>query len=220
MLYENLRKKVCDMNKLLPSEGLVVWTGGNVSGIDRAHGHVVIKPSGVRFDDLTPESLVVVDMEGKIIEGDFEPSVDTSIHLYLYQKREDLQGICHTHSPYATSFALLGQPIPAALTPIAHLLGRDIPCTPYARAGYVDTGEAILETVKDGFAVLVKRHGVFTFGKSPEFAVKVATYLEEAARTTHYAMQRGTVTTLPEDELQRCYEFYTTYYGQKEPEKQ
>lgn len=215
MLYSELRKRVCAMNKMLPVEGLVVWTGGNVSALVREKGHVVIKPSGVMFSDLTPDSLVVVDMEGRVVEGRYTPSVDTSIHLYLYKHRPDLQGICHTHSPFATSFALLGETIPAALTPMAHLLGQNIPCAPYARAGFTETGEAILNTDKTGFAVLVQRHGVFTYGKSPEFAVKVATHLEEAAKTIHFAMQRGKVESLPEDELKRCFAFYNESYGQK-----
>ena len=214
MMYEQLRERVCKLNKMLPDENLVVWTGGNVSAVVREAGHVIIKPSGVLFEDLTPESMVVIDMKGKVVEGDLKPSVDSSIHLYLYQKRPDLGGICHTHSPYATSFALLGEGIPAALSPLAHLTGRDIPCTRYAQAGYVDTGEAILEADRDGYAVLVQRHGVFTYGKSPEFSVKMATFLEESARTVHYAMMRGNVTPLPDDELKRCFDFYENYYGQ------
>jgi L-ribulose-5-phosphate 4-epimerase len=213
-MYQELRDRVCSLNRMLPEENLVVWTGGNVSAIVRETGHVVIKPSGVLFADLTPESMVVIDMKGDVVEGDFKPSVDSSIHLYLYEKRSDVSGICHTHSPYATSFALLGEGIPAGLTPLTHLLGRDVPCTEYARAGYVDTGEAIMETLPDGYGVLVRRHGVFTFGKSPEFSVKVAAHIEEAARTVHYAMLRGKVTPLSEDEQKRCFEFYENSYGQ------
>ena len=214
MMYKEMRERVCLLNKMLPEDNLVVWTGGNVSGIVRETGHVVIKPSGVLFRDLTPESMVVIDMDGNVVEGDMKPSVDSSIHLYLYEKRPDLGGICHTHSPYATSFALLGESIPAALTPLAHLTGRDIPCTRYAQAGYVDTGEAILEADKDGYGALVQRHGVFSYGKSPEYSLKVAAHIEEAARTVHYAMMRGKVTPLPDDEIKRCYEFYGNHYGQ------
>ncbi len=214
MIYKELRERVCMLNKMLPNENLVVWTGGNISGIVRDKGHIVIKPSGVLFQDLTPESMVVIDMDGKVIEGNLKPSVDSAIHLYLYKKRPELGGICHTHSPYATSFALLGESIPAALTPLGHLTGRDIPCTRYAHAGCVDTGEAILEADKDGYGVLVQRHGVFTYGKSPEFSLKVAAHIEEAARTVYYAMTRGKVTAIPADELKRCLEFYGNHYGQ------
>jgi len=214
MLYSELRKEVCTMNKELPRQNLVVWTGGNVSGIVRESGHIVIKPSGLSFEELTPENLVVIDMDCKVVEGDYKPSVDSGVHAYIYAHRQDVGGICHTHSPYSSSFALLGEPIPAATTPIGHLLGQDVPCTPYAKPGFVDTGKAIIETVGDGSAVLVKRHGVFTLGKTPTYSVKIATYLEEAARTTHYAMLRGTVTSMSKEELDRCFHFYATEYGQ------
>ncbi len=214
MLYPELRKEVCYMNKELPRQNLVVWTGGNVSGIVREKGHIVIKPSGVSFEELTPEKLVVIDMDCKLVEGDYKTSVDSGVHAYVYSHRPDIGGICHTHSPYSSSFALLGEAIPAATTPIGHLLGRDIPCTAYAKPGFVDTGKAIIETVGDGSAVLVKRHGVFTFGETPTYSVKIATYLEEAARTTHYAMMRGNVTSMSKEELERCFHFYATEYGQ------
>jgi L-ribulose-5-phosphate 4-epimerase len=215
MLHPELREEVCLMNKELPKQGLVVWTGGNVSGIDRQASHIVIKPSGVRFDDLTPENMVVVDMQGQIVEGDLKPSVDLGVHSYIYQKRMDIGGICHTHAPYSTSFSLLGQGIPMALTPIAHLLGRDVPCTEYVKPAHLETAQGILKTVGDGMAVLVNRHGPFTFGKTPTEAVKIATYLEEAARTIHYAMQRGQVTNLSKEEIERSFQWYHKEYGQK-----
>lgn len=215
MLYPELRADVCRMNQELPRQKLVVWTGGNVSGLVPEAGHMVIKPSGVSFEALTPESLVVVDLEGQRVEGEYKPSVDAGIHAYIYRHRPDIGGICHTHSPYCSSFALLGEPIPAATTPIGYLLGRDVPCTEYAKAGDVDTGRAIIDTIGDGMAVLVKRHGVFTLGPTPTHCVKIATYLEEAARTIHYAMLRGKVTAIPPEELKRCHDFYKNEYGQK-----
>ena len=150
MLYSGLRAEVCAMNLELAKQGLVVWTGGNVSGIVRGKGHVVIKPSGVRFEALTPENLVVVDLDGNLVEGDLKKSVDTDIHLYLYKHREDIGGVCHTHAAYSTAFSLVGQDIPCATSPLAHLLGAAVPCTEYARAAYVDTGEAIMRATKDG----------------------------------------------------------------------
>jgi L-ribulose-5-phosphate 4-epimerase len=215
MLYSELRAEVCAMNKELPKQGLVVWTGGNVSGIVRSAGHVVIKPSGVRFEDLTPESMVVTDLDGNVVEGDYKPSVDLGVHNYIYAHRDDVGGICHTHSPFSTSFALLGQPIPAALTPLVHLLGQEVPCTGYVKPAHLDTGQAIVETAGDGMAVLVGRHGTFTFGKSPTESVKIAAYLEEAAQTIHYAMLRGEVTSLPQEELERSFRWYHENYGQK-----
>jgi L-ribulose-5-phosphate 4-epimerase len=216
VLYPGLRAEVCAANKELQAQGLVVWTGGNVSSIVRDAGHVIIKPSGVRFSDLTPENMVVTDMAGDVVEGDLKPSVDLGIHLVVYRGRPDIGGITHTHSPYATSFALLGQPLPACLTPFSHIVGRTIPCTEYVKPAHDETGEAIVRVSGDGLAVLVNRHGVFTFGKSATESVKVATYMEEAARTIHYAMSRGgNVTELPEQELDRSFGWYHANYGQK-----
>jgi L-ribulose-5-phosphate 4-epimerase len=215
MLYPELRAEVCAANKELPKNGLVVWTGGNVSAIVRSAGHVIIKPSGVFFDDLTPESMVVADLEGKVVEGKLKPSVDLGVHLYVYRHRPDVGGICHTHAPYATSFALLGKAIPAALTPLAHLLGRDVPCSRYVQPASDETGKAIVETAAGGMAVLIDRHGPFTLAATPMDSVKIAAQVEEAARTIHYAMMRGEVTPLPPEELSRSFAFYHANYGQK-----
>ncbi len=215
MLYPDLRAEVCEMNKELPRQNLVVWTGGNVSAIVRSVGHVIIKPSGVRFEELTPESMVVTDLSGKVVEGKFLPSVELEVHNYIYKHRTDVGGICHTHSPYATSFALLGQPIPAALTPLVHLLGREVPCTGYVKPAHLDTGMAIVDTIGDGLAVLVNRHGTFTLGKTATESIKIAAFLEEAAQTIHYAMLRGEVRSLPKEELERSFQWYKQNYGQK-----
>jgi L-ribulose-5-phosphate 4-epimerase len=216
MLYEELRKEVYAMNMELFTERLVVWTGGNVSGLVSDKGHIIIKPSGIPFVSLSPEAMVITDMEGNVVEGDLAPSVDLPVHMYIYKHRPDVKGITHTHSPYASSFALLGKSIPMALSPIAHLLGADIPCSRYAQAAYEDTGAAIIEVAgKDGLAVLVNRHGVFTMGKSATESVKIATQVEEAAQTIHYAMLRGKVEPMSADEVKRCYDFYHSHYGQK-----
>jgi L-ribulose-5-phosphate 4-epimerase len=216
MMYPELRREVCAMNKELPRQGLVVWTGGNVSAIVREAGHVIIKPSGVRFPDLTPENMVVVDLEGEVVEGPLKPSVDVGIHNYVYRRRLDIGGITHTHSPYSSAFALLGKPIPAALTPFSHIVGRAIPCTEYVKPAHDETGEAIVRVAGDGLAVLVNRHGPFTFGASAEDSVKVATYMEEAARTIYYALAMGgQVTELPQEELDRSFGWYHANYGQQ-----
>jgi L-ribulose-5-phosphate 4-epimerase len=218
-MLEALKEEVCEQNHELPKNGLVVGSGGNVSGRDRETGLVVIKPSGVKFAKLTPETLVVVDLEGDIVEGSMKPSVDTGIHLYIYKHRADVFGIAHTHSPYATSFAARGERIPAVLTPITHILGRDVPCSAYATPGEVDTGRAIVEAAGGGMAALVKAHGVFTMGKSATEATSVAMYLEEAAKTTHLAMLRGPVEELPQEEIERCYRWFRKNYGQSGSKK-
>lgn len=213
-MLKALKNEVCEQNHELPRNGLVVGSGGNVSGRDRQSGLVVIKPSGVKFSKLTPESMVVVDLEGNIVEGDMKPSVDTGIHLYVYRERADIFGITHTHSPYATSFAARGEAIPAVLTPITHMLGRDVPCSRYATPGEVDTGQAIIDAANGGFAALVRAHGVFTMGTSATQATSFAMYLEEAAMTTHLAMLRGPVEELPQKEIDRCFKWFKKNYGQ------
>ncbi|GAB5510497.1 MAG: L-ribulose-5-phosphate 4-epimerase [Hyphomicrobiales bacterium] len=213
-MLEVLKEEVCAQNLELPANGLVVGSGGNVSGRDQETGLVVIKPSGVKFSKLTPDTMVVVDLDGHVIEGQAKPSVDTGIHLYIYRHREDVFGVAHTHSPYATSFAARGERIPAVLTPITHMIGRDVPCSRYATPGEVDTGEAIIEAAEGGMAVLVKAHGVFTMGKSATEAASVAMYLEEAAKTTHLAMLRGPVEEMPQEEIDRCYKWFRQNYGQ------
>ena len=162
VMLDALKQEVCEQNHELPKAGLVVGSGGNVSARCSKTGHVVIKPSGVKFDKLTPETMVVVDLDGSILDGAMRPSVDTGIHLYIYRHRPDVFGIAHSHSPYATSFAARGERIPAVLTPITHMIGRDVPCSRYATPGEVDTGQAILEAADGGYAALVRAHGVFT----------------------------------------------------------
>lgn len=213
-MLDALKEEVCEQNHELPRAGLVVGSGGNVSGRDRETGLVVIKPSGVKFAKLTPDTMVVVDLEGNVIEGEMKPSVDTGIHLYIYKHRADVFGVTHTHSPYATSFAARGERIPAVLTPITHMIGRDVPCSRYATPGEVDTGKAIIEAAEGGYAALVRAHGVFTMGKSAAEATSIAMYLEEAAITTHLAMLRGPVEELPQEEIDRCYAWFGKNYGQ------
>ena len=218
-MLEALKAEVCEQNHELPRNALVVGSGGNVSGRDPMTGLVVIKPSGVKFDKLTPETMVVVDLDGNIVEGAMKPSVDTGIHLYIYKYREDVFGITHTHSPYATSFAARGEPIPAVLTPITHMIGRDVPCSRYATPGEVDTGRAVVEAAAGGMAALVKAHGVFTMGKSATEATSIAMYLEEAAMTTHLAMLRGPVEEMPQEEIERCFNWFRKNYGQSGAKK-
>lgn len=213
-MLEALKEEVCEQNHELPANGLVVGSGGNVSGRDPETGLIVIKPSGVKFKKLTPDTMVVVDIDGNVIEGDKKPSVDTGVHLYIYKNRPDVFGITHTHSPYATSFAARGERIPAVLTPITHILGRDVPCSRYATPGEVDTGQAVIEAADGGYAALVQAHGVFTMGKSATEATSIAMYLEEAAMTTHLAMCRGPVEELPQEEIDRCFQWFRKNYGQ------
>ncbi len=214
-MLSSLRQEVHHMNLELPRNRLVIWSGGNVSGRDPESGLIAIKPSGVPFDQLSADSLVIVDIDGKVIEGHLAPSVDLGVHLYIYKRREDVRGIAHTHSPYATSFAATGRSIPAALTPLTHLIGGGVPCTRYATPGAEDTGAAIMEVVGDtGMAVLVDRHGVFTLGRSASESVKIALHVEEAATTIRLAMLSDEVTEMDPVEVDRCAKWYKENYGQ------
>ncbi|MCX6343855.1 MAG: L-ribulose-5-phosphate 4-epimerase [Armatimonadetes bacterium] len=215
MLLPELRKIVCEMNKVLPKERLVTMTSGNVSGRDPETGYVVIKPSGISFDDLTPESLSIVDLEGNIIESDLAPSVDTPTHLVIYRKMAHVNGVVHTHSNYATSFAAVGMPIPAVLTAIADEFGGPIPCGPYCQIGEEQIGEAVVEHIGHSPAILLQNHGVFTIGASPKAAVKAAVMVEDVAKTVHLAMLKGKLIPIPEEEVQRAHRRYVEKYGQK-----
>ncbi len=190
MLLEQLREIVCKCNMKLPEKDLVRGTSGNVSGRDPETGLVVIKPSGVNFEDLTPESMVVVDLDGNVVEGAFKPSTDTDTHLYVYQHRADVLGIVHTHSPYASSFAALGKPIPACLTTCG-MLGGEVPLGGYAPIGGEDIGQEIIAKIGRSLAIIMQNHGVFTIGNSAQEATKMAVEVEEIAKITHLAMLHG-----------------------------
>jgi len=176
---------------------------------------VVIKPSGVSYDDLAPREMVVVSLEGKVIEGELRASVDTPTHLYVYRHRPDVHGIVHTHSNYATAFAAVGRPIPCALTAMADEFGGCIPVGAYAQIGEEQIGEEIVRAIGDAKAILMKQHGVFTIGASPESALKSAVMVEDAAKTCFLALQLGALEEIPPEEVARAHKRYREKYGQK-----
>ena len=214
-MLEALREEVWKANMALPKNRLVTATSGNASAIQRDSGLVVIKPSGVDFDELKPEHLNVVDLNGKVIEGDLVPSVDTATHLYVYRHMKEVGGIIHTHSPYATSFAVLGQTLPMCLTTLAMEFGSHIPVSEFAEIGGEEIGKQIVSRIGSCPAILMRHHGVFTIGLNVRAALKAAIMLEEAAQTCHYAMLRGTVQELPENVIENAFKFYREKYGQK-----
>lgn len=215
MLLENLRKDVCETNKFLVDNNLVLWTSGNVSARDPETGYVVIKPSGVLFKDLTPEKMVVVDLEGNVIDGELKPSVDTASHLYVYRHRDDVHGIVHTHSPYATSFAITGEPLEVYTTTSAAVFGGKIPISDFVTIGEEEIGKEIVTKIGDSTAILIRNHGVFTIGKDHYSALKSAVVVEETAQSVHYALCRKHVDPLPEEVVKRGYQTYIDTYGQK-----
>jgi L-ribulose-5-phosphate 4-epimerase len=190
-MLEKLRDEVCRLHLELPKNGLVTWTSGNVSGRDPETKLVVIKPSGIMYEDLTPEDLVIVDLNGKIVEGRLKPSSDTSTHLYIYRHRSEVGGIVHTHSPFATAFAAVGKPIPPYLTALCDEFGGPIPVGGFAPIGGEEIGREVVRSIGTSPAILMQNHGVFTIGKSPKAAVKAAVMVEDAARTMFYAYQLG-----------------------------
>ena len=213
-MLEELRAQVWRMNLELPKNGLVTWTSGNVSGRDRETGYVVIKPSGVRYEEMQPGDLVVVDLEGNVIEGHMKPSVDTATHLYVYRHRADVGGVVHTHSPYATSLAALGRPVPVYLTAIADEFGGPIPVGAYAEIGGEAIGEEIVRSIGQSPAILMKNHGVFSVGPTPMAATKAAVMVEDAAKTVHLALLLGMPDEIPAEEVARARRRYVEKYGQ------
>jgi L-ribulose-5-phosphate 4-epimerase len=214
-MLEQLKEIVCEMNLELPKNRLVTMTSGNVSGRDPQTNYVVIKPSGVSFEELRPEHMVVVDLQGNQIEGDLKASVDTPTHLYIYRSRPDVNGVVHTHSNYATSFAALGKGIPACLTAIADEFGGPIPCGPYCQIGEEEIGQAVVEHIGECPAILLQNHGVFTIGPTPQAALKAAVMVEDVAKTVHLAMLRGEPIAIPAEEVARGHKRYKDKYGQK-----
>ncbi len=213
-MLESLREQVWKLHLELPKNGLVTWTGGNVSARDPETGHVVIKPSGMRYEDLRPEHMVIVDMEGKVVEGKLKFSSDTASHLYIYRHRPDVNGVVHTHSAYATAFAALGKPIPVYLTAMADEFGGPIPCGGFALIGGEDIGRVVVESIGDSQAVLLKNHGAFTIGKTAEAAVKAAVMVEDVARTVWLALQIGQPDEIPPEQVAKLHYRYTHVYGQ------
>lgn len=213
-MLEALREEVWQLHLELPKNGLVTWTGGNLSGRDPETGYVVIKPSGVRYEHLRPEHLVIVDLEGKVVEGDLKPSSDTASHLYIYRHRPDLRGVVHTHSRYATAFAALGRPIPVCLTAIADEFGGPIPCGGFALIGGEEIGQRVIESIGSSAAVLLKNHGVFTVGATPEAALKAAVMVEDVAHTVWLALQLGQPDDISAEDVARLHHRYTHVYGQ------
>ena len=213
-MLEDLKQRVWKCNVDLLRWGLVVWTGGNVSGRDPQSGLVVIKPSGVLYDELRAEDMIVLDLQGKVVEGRLGPSTDTASHLYVYRQRPDVNGIVHTHSNYATAFAAVGRPIPVYLTGIADEFGREIPCGEYARIGGDQIGAEIVRAIGDSKAILMRQHGVFTIGATPEKAVKTAVMVEDSAKTVWLALQIGSPQALSQEEIDANHERYSHRYGQ------
>ena len=214
---EELRDTVCRLHAELVRYGLVVWTAGNVSARVPGADLMVIKPSGVPYDQLTPQNMVVADFDGRLVEGDFSPSSDTEAHGYVYRAMPEVGGVVHTHSPYATAWAAAGQAIPCAITAMADEFGGEIPLGPFALIGSDAIGRGIVETLRGhrSRAVLMRNHGVFTIGPDAHAAVKAAVMCEDVARTMHLARALGPVRPLADDDVTSLHDRYQNVYGQR-----
>jgi L-ribulose-5-phosphate 4-epimerase len=214
---EQVRAQVAALHEQLVRYELVVWTAGNVSGRVPGADLFVIKPSGVDYDQLTPESMIVCTLDGEIVEGEHSPSSDTAAHAYVYRHMPEVGGVVHTHSTYACAWAARAEPVPCVLTAMADEFGGPIPVGPFALIGNDDIGVGIVETLKDSRspAVIMQNHGVFTIGKDAKAAVKAAVMCEDVARSVHLARQGGPLVPIPQDDIDRLYNRYQNVYGQR-----
>jgi L-ribulose-5-phosphate 4-epimerase len=218
-----VREQVAHLHAELPRNGLVVWTAGNISGRVPGEDLFLIKPSGLAFDELTPESMVLCDLDGVPVPDSLgsqhSPSSDTFAHAHVYRAMPHVGGVVHTHSPYATAWAARHEPIPCVITGMADEFGGAIPVGRLALIGDATIGEAIVDTLTGSRsrAVLMANHGVFTIGRDARDAVKAAVMCEDAARTVHLARQLGEPVALPADVVDALFDRYQNVYGQRTP---
>jgi L-ribulose-5-phosphate 4-epimerase len=212
-----LRREVCALHAELPRNGLVVWTAGNLSARVPDEELMVIKASGIPYDELTPEAIVVCDLSGTLVDGDLQPSSDAATHGWIYRHMDEVGGVAHTHSAYATAWAARGEAIPCVLTAMADEFGGDIPVGPFALIGDEEIGRAVVATLAEhrSRAVLMQSHGVFTVGSGPREAIKTAVMCEDAARTVHLARALGDPLPLAREDIDALHDRYQNVYGQR-----
>jgi L-ribulose-5-phosphate 4-epimerase len=211
-----LRRDVAELHRELVRYQLVVWTAGNVSARVPGQDLLVIKPSGVSYDDLDADAIVVCDLDGRLLDGDNQPSSDTAAHAYVYQHMAEVGGVVHTHSTYACAWAARQEPIPCVLTMQADEFGGEIPVGPFAMIGDDSIGRGIVETLRasKSRAVLMANHGPFTIGRDARDAVKAAVMLEEVARSVHMARQLGEPLPIADEHVEALFDRYQNVYGQ------
>lgn len=216
MKLVKLRQEVCELHAELPKNNLVAWTSGNVSARDPESGLVVIKPSGIKFKDLTPENMVIVDIDGKMVEGSYKPSSDTASHCYIYRHMTHVNGVVHTHSRYATAFATLGREIPCVTTAMGDEFGGPIPCGGFALIGGEEIGQVVVATLtgSNSPSCLLQSHGVFATGANADKAVQAAVMTEDNAAIVWTALQIGQPLTISESDIAKLHHRYTHVYGQ------
>ncbi|HMI70606.1 MAG TPA: L-ribulose-5-phosphate 4-epimerase [Solirubrobacteraceae bacterium] len=214
---EALRREVCALHAELPRHGLVAWTSGNLSARVPGEELMVIKASGIPYDELTPAAIVVCDLHGTLVDGELAPSSDAAAHGHVYRELDEVGGIAHTHSSYATAWAARGEAIPCVLTAMADEFGGEIPIAPFARIGDEEIGRAVVETLAGhrSSAVLLRSHGVFALGPGPRAAIKAAVMCEDVARTVHLARALGDPIPLAGEDIDALHHRYQNVYGQR-----
>jgi L-ribulose-5-phosphate 4-epimerase len=212
-----VRHEVSELHAELVRYNLVAWTAGNVSGRVPGSDLFVIKPSGVDYDAIAPDTMILCDLDGAVVEGDLSPSSDTAAHAYVYRAMPEVGGVVHTHSSYASAWAARAEPIPCVLTAMADEFGGPIPVGPFALIGNDDIGKGIVATLAGSRspAVLMQNHGVFTIGRTARAAVKAAVMCEDVARTVHLSRQLGAPVPMAQGDVDRLYERYQNAYGQR-----
>jgi L-ribulose-5-phosphate 4-epimerase len=214
------RDEVAALHRELVRYSLVIWTGGNVSGRVPGADLFVIKPSGVSYDDLAPDNMILCDLDGTVIPdtpgSERSPSSDTAAHAYVYRNMPEVGGVVHTHSTYATAWAARGEAVPCVITGQADEFGGEIPVGPFAVIGDDSIGRGIVETLRGhrSRAVLMQNHGPFTIGKDARDAVKAAVMAEDVARTVHISRQLGEPILIPQDKIDALFDRYQNVYGQ------
>jgi L-ribulose-5-phosphate 4-epimerase len=217
---QTVREDVARLHGELVRYNLVVWTGGNVSGRVPGADLFVIKPSGVSYDDLAPENMILCDLDGNVVAGsagsERSPSSDTAAHAYVYRNMPEVGGVVHTHSDYAVAWAARGEEIPCVITAMADEFGGPIPVGPFAIIGDDSIGRGIVETLRGhrSRAVLMQNHGPFTIGVDAKDAVKAAVMVEDVARTVHLAREAGPLIPIPQEAIDSLFNRYQNVYGQ------
>ena len=212
--FSAVREQLVLLHQELKGAELVVWSGGNIS--QRVEGGFLIKPSGLLYNQLTAESMVLCDLDGNVIDGNHAPSSDTASHAYINRNMPEVNGVVHTHSNYASAWAAVEKPIPCILTAIADEFGGEIPLGPFAIIGDDSIGKGVVETLKGSRskAVLMSQHGVFTVGKDAKSALKAAIMCEDVAKSAHLAYQIGEPKPLEQKIVDQLFDRYQNVYGQ------
>jgi len=215
MLLEEQRKKVIKTALKAQNMGLILLTFGNFSLRDPRTGYVCITPSGMDYQDIQPQDIVVIDTSGKIIEGARKPSVETPLHCHIYQKRPDVFGICHTHSTFATAWASCEESMPVIVAELAALVGGSVDTAPYRPIGSVELAEVTAKVLADKAAVFMGNHGLVAVGANLDQAFNNAVIVEESAKITFYAKKLGKMKVISESECEAINRWAGEKYGQK-----